>query len=70
MPKKNQNIILKTYINEKISPKNSKRNSCELTGRTENNRVVNFPGKPELKGKIVKLLITELRQHTLRGKIL
>jgi tRNA-2-methylthio-N6-dimethylallyladenosine synthase len=48
----------------------SKRNSCELTGRTENNRVVNFPGKPELKGKIVKLLITELRQHTLRGKIL
>ena len=48
----------------------SKRNSCELTGRTENNRVVNFPGKPELKGKIVKLLITELRQHTLRGKLL
>ena len=48
----------------------SKRNGSELTGRTENNRVVNFPGKPELKGKIVKLLITELRQHTLRGKIL
>ena len=48
----------------------SKRNSSDLTGRTENNRVVNFPGKPELKGKIVKLLITELRQHTLRGKIL
>ena len=48
----------------------SKRNSGDLTGRTENNRVVNFPGKPELKGKIVKLLITELRQHTLRGKIL
>ena len=48
----------------------SKRNSSDLTGRTENNRVVNFPGKPELKGKIVRLLITELRQHTLRGKIL
>ena len=48
----------------------SKRNSSDLTGRTENNRLVNFPGKPELKGKIVKLLITELRQHTLRGKIL
>ncbi len=41
----------------------------EMSGRTENNRVVNFPGSPELIGKIVPVHIKEALTYTLRGVI-
>lgn len=47
----------------------SKRNPNELSGRTENNRIVNFPGSPELIGKMISVTITEARPNSLRGEL-
>ena len=46
----------------------SKRDGRELSGRTENNRVVNFPGDPRLIGQFVDVLITEAMPNSLRGR--
>ncbi len=48
----------------------SKRDSGELMGRTECNRVVNFAGEPRLVGQMVDVKITETRSYTLRGEVL
>jgi len=48
----------------------STRDESELAGRTENNRVVNFAGDPELIGKFVDVTITEARPNSLRGEYL
>jgi len=47
----------------------AKRNSLELCGRTDNNRVVNFAGEPRLAGRFVDVTITAARPHSLRGEI-
>ncbi|GHA62923.1 tRNA (N6-isopentenyl adenosine(37)-C2)-methylthiotransferase MiaB [Photobacterium aphoticum] len=47
----------------------SKKNVMELRGRTENNRVVNFEGSPELIGQFVDVKITEVKTNTLRGEL-
>ena len=47
----------------------SKKHACELAGRTDNNRVVNFPGDPRLAGSFVDVTITAALSHTLRGEI-
>ncbi len=47
----------------------SKKSACELAGRTDNNRVVNFPGEPRLAGRFVDVTITAALAHTLRGEI-
>lgn len=48
----------------------SRRNRRELFGRTENNRVVNFPGTPELIGTFARLRITEAMHNSLRGQLI
>jgi len=48
----------------------SKRDSGELMGRTECNRVVNFAGHPRLVGHMMDVRITETRSYTLRGEVL
>ena len=48
----------------------AKRGEGELMGRTENNRVVNFPGNERLIGAFVDVRITEARPHSLRGEFL
>jgi len=48
----------------------SKRDSGELMGRTECNRVVNFPGPVRLIGHMIDVRITEARTYTLRGEAL
>ncbi|CAE6498952.1 isopentenyl-adenosine A37 tRNA methylthiolase [Nitrosomonas nitrosa] len=48
----------------------SKKNSDEFGGRTDNNRVVNFAGSPELIGQFVHLKITAALAHSLRGEII
>jgi tRNA-2-methylthio-N6-dimethylallyladenosine synthase len=48
----------------------SKKNALELTGRTENNRIVNFEGPPRLIGQMVKVTVTEALAHSLRGEVL
>lgn len=46
----------------------SRRDGSELSGRTENNRVVNFPGDPRLIGHFVDVLITAAMPNSLRGR--
>ncbi len=46
----------------------AKRGSGDLAGRTENNRVVNFPGNERLIGTFVDVHITEAKAHSLRGE--
>ena len=40
-----------------------------LMGRTECNRVVNFPGSPRLIGQLIDVRITEAMTYTLRGEV-
>jgi len=47
----------------------SKRDPGELTGRTENNRVVNFPGIGGLAGQFADVRITQAFAHSLRGQL-
>ena len=37
-----------------------------LSGRTENNRIVNFPGDEAFIGQVVDVIITEKCQNSLR----
>ncbi len=48
----------------------SKRDGSELMGRTECNRVVNFPGNERLIGQMIDVRITEARTYTLRGEVM
>ncbi|BBJ00290.1 tRNA-2-methylthio-N(6)-dimethylallyladenosine synthase [Ferrigenium kumadai] len=53
----------------------SKKDAQELAGRTDNNRVVNFRGSPDITrsqamiGRFVEVKITEVVRHTLRGEL-
>jgi tRNA-2-methylthio-N6-dimethylallyladenosine synthase len=47
----------------------SRRNAEELTGRTDNNRVVNFAGSKACVGHFMDVKITAALAHTLRGEI-
>ncbi len=48
----------------------SKKDENELSGRTENNRVVNFPGNSRLIGQFVDLTISDAYRNSLRGEII
>lgn len=48
----------------------SRRDDTELMGRTENNRIVNFPANPRLIGQMVNVRITQALTNTLRGEII
>ncbi|MDH3286384.1 MAG: tRNA (N6-isopentenyl adenosine(37)-C2)-methylthiotransferase MiaB [Betaproteobacteria bacterium] len=47
----------------------AKKDATELSGRTSNNRVVNFPGPPELMGRFADIMITSALPHSLRGEL-
>ena len=47
----------------------SKKNPLQVTGRTENNRVVNFTAHPRLAGQFVDVMITEALPNSLRGRL-
>ncbi len=47
----------------------SKKNTDEIFGRTDNNRVVNFFGSKELIGHFVNIRITDALSHSLRGEV-
>lgn len=46
----------------------SRKDYAQLSGRTENNRVVNFAGPPQLIGQFVEVVITEALPNSLRGR--
>lgn len=47
----------------------SRKSIMELSGRTENNRVANFEGTPDMIGKFVDVEITDVYPNSLRGKV-
>lgn len=47
----------------------AKKGEGMLSARTDNNRVVNFPGDRALIGSMVNILITEVYPHTLGGRL-
>ncbi len=47
----------------------AKKSTAELSGRTENNRVVNFPGQLHLIGHFVEVKILSALPHSLRGEL-
>ena len=47
----------------------SKKNADELCGRTDNNRMVNFPGHLEKIGQFVNVTVTDALSHSLRGEV-
>ena len=47
----------------------SRKDPTELSGRTENNRVVNFQGQPRLIGQFVDVRITAAMPNSLRGEV-
>lgn len=48
----------------------SKKDDSEISGRTENNRVVNFAGDTDLIGLFVDVKITDAYANSLRGELL
>ena len=46
----------------------SRKSETQVTGRTENNRKVNFNGDKELIGQFVDVEITEARTNSLQGE--
>lgn len=63
-----ENMIGKTYpvLVEKVSVKDKN----QISGRTDNNRWVNFDGPESLIGKFVQVTITEGMRNSLRGRML
>ena len=49
--------------------KPSRKRADQLSGRTENNRVVNFDADPSLIGRFVRVRITEALPNSLRGEL-
>ncbi|KPC49408.1 tRNA (N6-isopentenyl adenosine(37)-C2)-methylthiotransferase MiaB [Amantichitinum ursilacus] len=47
----------------------SKKDSNQLAGRTDNNRIVNFDGSPRLINTFVNVRVTDALPHSLRGEI-
>ena len=45
----------------------SRKSDNEISGRTENNRVVNFAGPVRLTGQMLDVRITEAMPNSLRG---
>jgi tRNA-2-methylthio-N6-dimethylallyladenosine synthase len=48
----------------------SKKDEMEISGRTENNRVVNFKGPKSLIGKFAMVTITQALPNSLRGELI
>jgi tRNA-2-methylthio-N6-dimethylallyladenosine synthase len=47
----------------------SAKDANEIFGRTDNNRVVNFPGDLQLIGEFIHVTITAVSRYTLRGEV-
>lgn len=48
----------------------SKKSDTQLTGRTENNRSLNFDGHPDLIGNFVNVKVTSASLNSLQGKLI
>ena len=83
--KKHRLAILQRRINEQTQAKSqamhgsvqtvlvtgrAKKTPDDMSGRTENNRVVNFLGDESLVGQFVDIEVTEVLPNSLRGKLI
>jgi tRNA-2-methylthio-N6-dimethylallyladenosine synthase len=58
-------------VEQVLIERRSKKDKTEWAGRTENNRMVNFPPPTEedLSGKLLNVRITQAMSHSLRGEL-
>jgi tRNA-2-methylthio-N6-dimethylallyladenosine synthase len=56
-------------VEEVLVDATSRRRDDDLSGRTSGNTVVNFPGTPELLGRLVDVRITAANPNSLRGSV-
>jgi tRNA-2-methylthio-N6-dimethylallyladenosine synthase len=58
-------------VEQVLIERRSKKDKTEWAGRTENNRMVNFPAPTEedLSGKLLNVRITQAMSHSLRGEL-
>jgi tRNA-2-methylthio-N6-dimethylallyladenosine synthase len=57
-------------IERVLVEKVSRKRADQLSGRTGNNRVVNFDASPDLIGQFVDVHVTEALPNSLRGEII
>lgn len=57
------------HVEQVLVERISRKNEAQLSGRTENNRVVNFNAGAELIGQFVPVKITEARPNSLQGEL-
>ena len=65
-----KNLSSVGQIEEVLVEGESKNDTNWVSGRTTHNRIVNFPGMVELKGKLVNVEITDGFQNSLRGRMI
>ena len=65
-----RNMKLQDAVVEILVEGKSRTDESMLTGRTEENKVVNFPGSEDCIGKIVKVKITKAATWSLTGEII
>jgi len=63
-----KNKGLEETVQEVLVEGRSRNSPNHMTGRTRCNRIVNFPGGPDLVGELVNVKITEGLQNSLRGE--
>jgi len=71
--KENSRLISKSMVGSDqmvLVEKKSKKTNNQLSGRTENNRWVNFDGHEDLIGQMLELRITEALPNSLRARII
>ncbi|SHJ78747.1 tRNA (N6-isopentenyl adenosine(37)-C2)-methylthiotransferase MiaB [Tepidibacter formicigenes] len=64
---KEKNMRYKDKVVEVLVEGESKTDSTKLTGRTRQNKLVNFEGSKDLIGKLVDVKITEVKTFSLNG---
>ena len=47
----------------------ARKDAAQMSGRTDNNRVVNFPASSDMIGQFVNIEITEALPNSLRGRV-
>lgn len=64
-----KNVAFEGKTVEVLVDGTSKTDSCMLSGRMDNTKIVNFPGDPGLEGKYVKVKITKAHTWSLNGEL-
>jgi len=65
-----KNRSLEGTLQEVLVEGPARRGDSQLTGRTLGNKVVNFPSRTDLKGRLVRVKIVQGLQNSLRGELL